>query len=628
MRGLKVSLEVPVTTPALPAATGVSPAAPAPTGAAPAPPAPPIIIERDLANTIAAVATGGPSRLALALTGSEAELASGFARIVETTRRRALHVRVDPGPDLVRRALAGLVFSLRERVAGRPGSAALLDALVKNAASFVLGNDLWSLEAFLAPEALDEEPAVASRILQTRFVPALAAQLPSVPRELVVALLSERTGSGSELAAIAGALEPIELLRALARIAARAGSAIVFSVSCSGESTAAGAVEAAGVVESVPAGVVWAIGCRKDSWELQRAGLDEVSRGRIEKAQKAPSAPLPVAAAPAAPGTGAAPIPARATRKGLLVPGRASAVVGGIDVDETPPLAIPRTLKLKKTLVERVKASVIRRIVANRKAELARVKSPARALSSESWGWRPSPTESPLGAPARALLVALPFVFLLSLGIFAKREEQRHARGPTPDWVIKLASIKGVPVAPQKQSAAPAPAASPQHALAAAPRAASVPAPAPAIPASTANLAPRTPTERNVRPVKFGATPGASIAERLSAIERMTQGPEQLGALCDLFDSKSDASAETSLLRRGVLLRLAPYRNEATALDRILGALEATNGRDVRLTAISALTLGNQPLAATAKTRLQAISTDDQDESVKNAAIILLAQQR
>ena len=626
MRGLKVSLEVPVTTPALPAATGVSAsAAPATTGAAPAP-TPPHTIERDLANAIAAVATGAPSRLALALTGSEADLASGFARIVETTRRRALHVRVDPGPDLVRRALAGLVFSLRERVAGRPGSAALLDALVKNAASFVLGKDLWSLEAFLAPEALDEVPAVASRILQTRFVPALAAQLPSVPRELVVALLSERTGSGSELAGIAGSLEPIELLRALARIAVRAGSAIVFSVSCSGESAAAGAVEAAGVLEAVPAGVVWAIGCRKDAWELQRAGLDEASRVRIEKAQKAPSAPLPVAAAPTAP----PPIRARATRKGLLVPGRASTGVGGIDVDETPPLAIPRTLKLKKALVERVRASVIRRIVANRKAELARAKSPARALSSESWGWRPSPTESPLGAPARALLVALPFVFLLSLGIFAKREEQRHARGPTPDWVIKLASIKGVPAAPQKQSAAPAPAAPPQNALAAAPKAASspAPAPAPAIPASTANLAPRTPTERNVRPVKFGATPGASIAERLSAIERMTQGPEQLGALCDLFDSKSDASAETSLLRRGVLLRLAPYRNEATALDRILGALETTNARDVRLTAISALTLGNQPLAATAKARLQAISTDDQDGSVKNAAIILLAQQR
>jgi hypothetical protein len=594
----------------------------------------PHTIERDLANVIASVVTGGPSRLALALAGSEAELVSNFARVFETTRRRALHVRVDPGPDLVRRALSGLVFSLRERVAGRPGSAALLDGLVKNAASFVLGNDLWSLEAFLAPEALDEVPAVASRILLQRFAPALAAQLPSVPGELVLALLSERTGSGSELDTVGGALEPIELLRALARIAVRSGSAIVFSVSCAGESAAAGALEATQVLEAVPAGVVWAIGCRKDAWELQRANLDETGRGRIEKALLAPSVPVPAAPSPvggpvASAGAPPAAIPARATRKGLLVPGRTRTVVGGgVDVDETPPLAIPRTVKLKKALVERVKASVIRRIVAKRKAELARTKSPARALASESWGWRPAPTESPLGAPARALLVVLPFIFLLSLGIFAKREEQRHARGPTPDWVIKLASIKGVPLAPQKASSAPAPAAPPQHALAAAPKAASpAPARAAAVPASTANVPP-TPLERTARPVRFGATPGATIAERLSTIEHMTEGPEQLGALCELFDSKNDASAETSLLRRGVLLRLAPYRNEATALERILGALEATNARDLRLTAISALTLGNQPLPATAKTKLQAISTDDQDESVKNAAIILLAQQR
>jgi hypothetical protein len=146
-----------------------------------------------------------------------------------------------------------------------------------------------------------------------------------------------------------------------------------------------------------------------------------------------------------------------------------------------------------------------------------------------------------------------------------------------------------------------------------------------ATPASTANLAtaPRTPREREAR----FATPGAALGERLATIERLPQGAEQLGALCQLFDSRSDASAETSLLRRGVLLRLAPYRTEATALERILGALEPANGRDVRLTAISALTLGNQPLPAAAKTRLEALTREEQDAAVKSAAAILLMQQ-
>jgi hypothetical protein len=125
------------------------------------------------------------------------------------------------------------------------------------------------------------------------------------------------------------------------------------------------------------------------------------------------------------------------------------------------------------------------------------------------------------------------------------------------------------------------------------------------------------------RPVAQGTT----VQDRLIAAERMPQGNEQLAAFLQIYDQKLDNDADTNLQRRGVLLRLAPYRGEPEALDRILKALDGTSPRDVRLTAIQSLSIGNTPIAPAARSRLQALVSDDADEAIKSAAQIALAAQ-
>src|SRR5688572_37476 len=120
MRALKIELGTLAPAPA--------PAAPAPASAAapaPVPPPAPLPLARALENAIASVVTG-PSRLVLALSEDGAELEPSFAAACETTRRRALHVRLAPGPSIEARARDAVVKALREREKGRPGVAVLL----------------------------------------------------------------------------------------------------------------------------------------------------------------------------------------------------------------------------------------------------------------------------------------------------------------------------------------------------------------------------------------------------------------------------------------------------------------------------------------------------------------------
>ncbi|MEZ0230512.1 MAG: hypothetical protein ACAI25_17960, partial [Planctomycetota bacterium] len=154
MRGLKIDFEG--STPGAPSPAPEPANAPAqdavPTPAPLPPPAPiaALPLARALENAIASVVTG-PSKLVLALSDDGSELDASFAAALDTTRRRAVHVRLAPGLEIGARAHGGLVDALRERTSGRPGVAAILDPLIRSAASFVLGKDLWSLESFLTP---------------------------------------------------------------------------------------------------------------------------------------------------------------------------------------------------------------------------------------------------------------------------------------------------------------------------------------------------------------------------------------------------------------------------------------------------------------------------------------------
>jgi hypothetical protein len=685
MRGLKTDLETPPgarggavagspSEAAPPAASSASGPAPAPAETAPSA-ARPVPLARTIENAVAAVVAGSPSRLLLCLADEGGELAASFDEVLETTRRRALHVRLAPGAGLAERALAGLVPALGERHRGRPGVAALLDPLIKSAASFVLGKDLASLESFLAPEALDEVPAVAKRVLLTRFVPALAAQLPEVPRELLAALVEVRTGPGSTATAdpTGGTLSPSELLHALAVVAASAGGAIVFSCPDATESAAANALEAATALGTAPAGVLWALGCAKSAWDVQRALLDDGERARIEDAVRVSSPAPPAAATPApsvaaptpaeAPAAAPNPGPSAANAPRILAPrARAAAARRApppsapgvtplamprvLGLDETPPLAIPKPLKLKKELAERVRRAVVAKL-ARRKAILqpSRPAKSATASTSASlsafsatvsngtarlWGAPAGVADAKPSRVKRAVLTALPFIFLASLGIFARRDEVRpRASGPTPEWMLKLARARGVAAPATGNKTAPA-AATPTPV----PAAAAAPPPAAAAP-SPAKVAPAQPVGRG-RPRRGGAPLAAqkdprpaaapSMSERLQAAEREPQGPAQLSSLCEIYDSKQDSPGDQSLLQRGVLLRLAPYRTEQAALDRIMGSLDASNPRDVRLTAISALTMGTAPLPAAARTTLESLAQNEPDEAVRSSAQVALAQ--
>lgn len=714
MRALKTELETLASQPR--AADGTPAASVSAPLSALTPPAP-LPLARALENAIASV-VGGPSRLVLALSEDGGELDASFAAACETTRRRALHVRLAPAPSAGARSHQALLDALRERTNGRPGVATILDPLIKSAASFVLQGDLWSLESFLTPEALDEVPAVASRVLLTRFVPALAAQLPDVPRELLAALLAERTGSDDfSLAAIAGALPAADLVRAVARVAARAGAAVVFSCSSATDFAASTALDASSSLEGAPTSVLWALGSRRDAWEVQRSLLDEDERRRVERAL---APPAPVAATEAQPGaTAAAPITPQAgaaaatddtrgepTLGANLAPrARAAArrasdaaprtgadatadaatanTAGGAPrlqgADETPPLAIPRPLKLKAGFAERLKKSVLAKN-AQRKAAAARppkrstatdAGSPRRGAGrrtisgvfTSAWAPRPIGEAQPTGLK-RVVVVALPFVFLASLGIFARREADFRAtqRGPTPEWVLKLAASRGKPTpapAPAK-TAAPAPAKTaapaPAKPAGSSPTTVKDPkvvaqSPAPAKPAGTTVQVPvaqvPTPVQTSRRgglrvgehaaptagptAAKDGpqraAAPGTTVQDRLIAAERMPQGNEQLAAFVQIYDTKLDNDADTNLQKRGVLLRLAAYRSEPEALDRIIKALDATSPRDLRLTAIQSLSIGNTPLAPGARTRLQTLVNEDSDEAIKSAAQIALAAQ-
>jgi hypothetical protein len=599
---LKTELDASYSAP-LPSGSGDTPAAPAP-------------LARSLENAIAKV-IGAPSSLVVALAASDEELRAGFEQAIETTRRRALHVPVEAGPGLEDRALGALASALRRRVSGRPGVAALLDPLIQNAASFVLGEDLPGLAPFLTAEALDEVPAVAARVLVSRFQPALAAQL-DVPVAILGALVAERTGSEGALEAVS----PHELLRVLGRMAARAGGAIVFSCATGSEHAAATAVAALAAIERTPESVLWALGCRREAWEAQRALLVPDERKRIEGAVRfcVPAAVVPTPAGPPPPAVTVRPAALRLDRGVTLVLSLRRLrpfVPRRDDADETPRRDLG--LRVKRALADRVRKAVLARLVARKKAKTAVVRAPSAPRVEAPR--RVAPPERAPSALKRAIVVSIPFFFLASLGIFAHRELDFRAspRQPTPDWVLRLNKIRPIPVQPLPAQPRPT----------SAPRQAPVPQPQPPV----ANNQPPPPPRQRYYPQKnrsgarFAMDENATpVQQKLSSFDQTQAGAQQSELFCKLYDEGAGNDADTGLLRRGLLLRAAPYRNEAPVLQRILGALAPENPQDLRSTALTALTMGNFGLPPEGRARLEAIAAQETDDALRNQAKTALAQ--
>ncbi|HZV02072.1 MAG TPA: hypothetical protein VFF73_35515 [Planctomycetota bacterium] len=618
MRALKTELETFFPIPAE-VGTRTTPSAVA------TPPTHETVLARDLENAIAQVLVGGPSRLFLALAPSATQVGASFAEAARNTRGRTLVVPVSSGPSLETRALEALVPALRARTNGRPGVAALLDPLIKSAAAFVLGSDQWSLEAFLKPEALDEVPAVASRVLLQRFVPALAAQLPGVPVELLTALVTERTGSGDASAELA-AVPPRALLEAVARIATRAQAVIVFSCPAATDHAAAAALDAACALETAPQACVWALGCTEEAWSVQRALLSDAERRAIEAALRKAA---PMAAVAEAPVEAASPAPGRPRGR----PEKKAKLPSFTGADDTPPLKVGRGLATKPALKARLKKSVAARL------DRARARAAARSRPASASASRPGATTAasrepytppaPVSSTKKAILVAIPFLFLASLGVFARRDTITRGRGPTPDWALKLIA-KSTPVrAPTKPTPAPPPAPQtrlepPKQTVAATttPPPAPAPAPAPAAPAEPVLPAP-APSDTLEKQVQAQPT----LMDKLMTVDRAPRGEEAMQVLCKLFDRSYSTPEEASLLKRGVLLRLANYRSEQEALDRMTQALDPANPREVRIGAIQALTMAPGDLPAAAKDKLSSIAKNDQDDAVKqNAALVVGSQ--
>jgi len=255
-----------------------------------------------LEQHIVDVAAGAPSRFVLALSQDLETLAPRMEELERSAASRGLHVRVPAGSgSLLDRGFQALLARLTERREGRPGVAKLLDPLIERGAEFVMGPDLPQVRDYLSPAELDEVPAIASRVLLQRFVPALASTF-ALPEDLLDALMRERTGTTGPkpgAAQVLSARARSEALRQLGELAKRSGAPIVLDFGASSEHGAAAAHELA---SSLPAsGFVLLLGALSERFSAEATLLSPDERKRIEAStvrfERAP-APVTVSAPP------------------------------------------------------------------------------------------------------------------------------------------------------------------------------------------------------------------------------------------------------------------------------------------------------------------------------------------
>ncbi|MEZ0229914.1 MAG: hypothetical protein ACAI25_14920 [Planctomycetota bacterium] len=180
----------------------------------------------------------------------------------------------------LRRALTGI----ESRPDARPRCqlALIADRLVTAFTRAALGQDEAVAEPYLTPDALDDEPAIALRLLERRFAPAIASRVPGATEPLVRALLQERASGRGELAAAVRATDPFMALRELGALAQRAGVPIVLALD---QNDAIDVRALAGVVtrlHSVP-GLVVVVTFLRTAWDARRDSLLEPERQRVEE---------------------------------------------------------------------------------------------------------------------------------------------------------------------------------------------------------------------------------------------------------------------------------------------------------------------------------------------------------
>jgi hypothetical protein len=225
---------------------------------------------------IAIVAKGNPSRFVLLVCDDAERL------VTELERTGNLVARVNDSlgavGDCVRTAL---VERLVERRSDRPGAAHLVDPLVARAAEYVLGTDLPSLTSYLTPEALDEVPAIAGRVLVQRFVPALAAIPMGAPESLVEALVRERCGYLEGRPGLGSAVMGDRDVDALLGIAAYAEHAVVLWHGFHKEGAVALAHEIA--VATRRRGAVALFAVSQANWDIERVLLSNTEKQLLEQ---------------------------------------------------------------------------------------------------------------------------------------------------------------------------------------------------------------------------------------------------------------------------------------------------------------------------------------------------------
>ncbi|MBI3726261.1 hypothetical protein HY251_20235 [bacterium] len=247
-----------------------------------------------LAQLVEATTRDARTRAALVLGETGSGKTHVLARLRRATEGRAIFAGVtSPAPGAILGSIVeALAVDLKRplRASGeappdaRPRSqvAALVDPLVARFSACALGIDERIAAPYLTPDALDEEPPMAARLLERRFAPAIAARVPECSSRLVRALLLERAGIAGELDATLAALDPFTALRGLGALAARASVPLVIAVD---QNDAVDVRALAGAVTRLHAapGLVVAITFLRTLWDEKRDALIEPERQRIEE---------------------------------------------------------------------------------------------------------------------------------------------------------------------------------------------------------------------------------------------------------------------------------------------------------------------------------------------------------
>lgn len=574
-----------------------------------------------LERHVAEVGAGSPSRFVLVLGDDQDAVRHGFDELERRASPRALFVRVADGPGpFEERAYAALVARLAERRGARPGVALLVDPIVQRGAEFVMGPDLGTIQAYLTPEALDEVPAVASRVLVQRFVPAIVQSLSGVKEDLLETLLRERSGSldgRPGLAEVLGRRPRSEAFSELGELAKRAGCALVLGLGRSLEHVAAPALE---VASSLPRAGAFLVlhGAREELWTAEATLLSEEERRRVagfvvKHTNVVLATEVPVVAPQEKPA-----VVAHDSRR---VPVQIHEAIG-------PRMGVkPTTRRLVAPAASGAQAATAVAVAA---PVTAARKSARMAPVGEA-----TPVRKRASVAKKCAVYGLPFVFVAGLGAFVLREQlPSTARQPVVAIVTTHGSPSaGVTLAPPLSStrtAIPSPASPNPPRLASDTKKTGGPGPAkkgqaPVVtPPSTPTGSNKAPTLEQLVDYARAIDTARSSAEKIFALDRASWGipsPDiRLAQVERLLDTTVASSSDGASLRVALVQKLGELRTETRAVDRLIAiAAEPSGLRAERIAAITALRSG-VAVAPAARPTVERLAASDADPEIRRTA--------